>query len=147
MWCKLLCVPAAGVGLVWTDNRGEELRDARYRVIDDVLAGLGVGPGQWRRTVGNVDPTGVEGAYERPASGAGLRLESRADRLLVHAADRHVELEPVAADVWAIPADDRAHPPWRAHAGSRRISVGAVRDEPGSAACHVLLNGLPYRRV
>src|SRR6185369_17841549 len=49
MWCKLLCVPAAGVGLVWADNRGEELREARYAVIDDILAGLGAGPGDWRR--------------------------------------------------------------------------------------------------
>jgi CubicO group peptidase (beta-lactamase class C family) len=147
MWCKLLCVPAAGVGLVWADNRGEELREARYRVIDEILAGLGVAPGRWQRTDDSADPDGVEGAYERPASGAGLRLEYRAGRLLVQAADRHVALDPVAADVWATPADDRARPPWRAHAGSRRISVGAVRDEPGATACHVLLNGLPYRRV
>ncbi|GAA0467709.1 hypothetical protein Ade02nite_88510 [Paractinoplanes deccanensis] len=147
MWCKLLCVPAAGVGLVWADNRGEELRDHRYRVIDEILSGLGVAPGEWRRTGGGADPAGVEGTYQRPASGAGLRLEPRAGRLLVHAPDQQVELEPVAADVWATPADDRARPPWRAHAGSRRVSIGAVRDEPGATACHVLLNGLPYRRV
>lgn len=147
MWCKLLCVPAAGVGLVWADNRGEELRDVRYRVIDDILAGLGATPAHWRREAGTADPAGVDGTYERPASGAGLRLETLAGKLHVHGAGRHVELDPVAADVWAIPANDRERPPWRAHAGSRRVSVGAVRDHSGSAACHVLLNGLPYRRV
>ncbi|MGN9910044.1 serine hydrolase domain-containing protein [Phytohabitans sp. LJ34] len=146
MWCKLICVPAAGIGLVWADNRGDELRDPRYRAIDTILAALGAGAADWRRTTGWPDGAGPpDGVFERPASGAGLLLRTRGDRLLVTATDRELALEPVAADVWATPAAPDAAPPWRSHAGSRRVSLGAVRD-PGGDVCHVLLNGLPYRR-
>jgi CubicO group peptidase (beta-lactamase class C family) len=146
MWCKLLCVPDAGVGLVWADNRGDELRDARYQAIDTILAALGAGEPDWRRpgaTRSLSDPPG--GLFERPASGTGLRLQPHGERLMVSSAGQDLALEPVAPDVWGIDADPDAAPPWRAHAGSRRISLGAVRDPEGEV-CHVLLNGLPYRR-
>ncbi|SFW81437.1 serine hydrolase domain-containing protein [Amycolatopsis australiensis] len=41
MWAKLVLDPAAGRGVVWLDNRGEELREQRYRAIRDLFDGLG----------------------------------------------------------------------------------------------------------
>ncbi|WP_327000849.1 beta-lactamase family protein [Dactylosporangium sp. NBC_01737] len=146
MWCKLVCVPAAGVGLVWADNRGDELRDARYRVIEQIL---GVGPGDWSRHHETPQPQRTpppDGRYERPASGAALHIRSGDDGIRLHTEGRELVLDPVATDVWATTADEHARPPWRTHAGSRRVSVGAVRGEPGGEVGHILLNGLPYRR-
>ncbi|MEH0935389.1 serine hydrolase domain-containing protein [Micromonospora psammae] len=150
MWTKLLCCPASGIGLAWADNRGEELREARYQVIEDLLAELGGPPPDWTRPA----PTAAlglppEGRYERPASGSGLRLVSNGANLDIITGDRTVSVRPVAADVWAAAATlaDRAAPPWRPHAGSDRISLGAVRDDHTGEVTHVLLNGLPYRRA
>jgi hypothetical protein len=41
MWAKLVVDPAAGRGVVWLDNRGEELREQRYRTIRELFDGLG----------------------------------------------------------------------------------------------------------
>ncbi|MDG4795679.1 serine hydrolase domain-containing protein [Micromonospora sp. WMMD1082] len=150
MWTKLLCCPASGLGLVWADNRGEELREARYQVINDLFMALGGATPNWTRPARSVavGPP-PSGRYERPASGSALRLVSHSVNLDIITDDRTVSTRPVAVDVWAAEATPAARmaPPWRPHAGSDRVSVGAVRDDQTGEVTHVLLNGLPYRRA
>lgn len=147
MWTKLVCDLDSNVGLVWADNRGEELREARYEVIEALLVEAGARPARWARAdaPGHVAPP-PQGRYERPAGGMGLELSAHEGGLLLSCAGREVRLKYVASDVWAdnAPSSD-GEPPWRPHAGSRRIALGAVRADSEPVVTHVLLNGVPFR--
>jgi hypothetical protein len=148
MWAKLVIDPAAGRGVVWLDNRGEELREQRYRTIRELFDGLGrtdAAGGVSGFGLGlAVEPEAVHGEYVRTGAppltvGGREELELTADR------DRAV-LVPHQRAVWR--SADRygpGAPPWGPHAGTDRIVLGATAWRDGSVPV-VHLNGLPYVR-
>jgi CubicO group peptidase (beta-lactamase class C family) len=148
MWAKLVIDPAAGRGVVWLDNRGEELREQRYRTIRELFDGLGrtdAAGGVSGFGFGlAVEPEAVHGEYVRigapPLTVAGrAELELTADR------DRAV-LVPHQRAVWrSVDRYGPGAPPWGPHAGTDRIVLGATAWRDGSVPV-VHLNGLPYVR-
>jgi hypothetical protein len=148
MWCKLLLLPDQGAGLVWADNRGVELRSARYEVLDTLLASAGVAPLDERRPVEpSVPVSAVVGDYIRAgAQTVTVRATGRADDLCVSDAAGRCVVGRAGADVWdageAASGDEK--PPWLPHVENRRGSIG-VRTVAGEVT-HLYLNGLPYRR-
>ncbi|GII66298.1 serine hydrolase [Sphaerisporangium krabiense] len=147
MWCKLLAIPELGAGLVWADNRGAELRAARYEVIDAILAEHGVAPPDRRPGTGWLPAAAVAGRYWRVGAAPVDVDATGADDLLATCGGHRVPLRRAAPDVWAAPHSGTglAAPPWTPHMDSRAITAGFRSTGPETA--HLHLNGLPYRRT
>jgi CubicO group peptidase (beta-lactamase class C family) len=148
MWAKLVIDPAAGRGVVWLDNRGEELREQRYRTIRELFDGLGrtdAAGGVSGFGLGlAVEPEAVHGEYVRTGAPP-LTVAGRAELELTADRDRAV-LVPHQRAVWR--SADRygpGAPPWGPHAGTDRIVLGVTAWRDGSVPV-VHLNGLPYVR-
>jgi CubicO group peptidase (beta-lactamase class C family) len=148
MWCKLLILPEHGLGLVWADNRGPELRTARYRVIDTILANFGVAgtdPADDRPGITRLSVEAVSGRYRRFGAEPVEVRSADADALLVCSAGQRVRLARATGTIWAAtpPPDLAASPPWVPHMDSTRVCAGFQIGPDG--ATHLYLNGLPYR--
>lgn len=139
MWTKLILDPARDIGVVWMDNRGEELREQRYALLGELFDGLGHTPDP-TAAHGPIAADQVTGGYYRVGAEP-LAVRADGDNLVVTSGSRHARLLPGPSGTWISPTEqgpDSA--PWGPHAGSRRVSLG-VTDE------HVVhLNGLPYLR-
>jgi CubicO group peptidase (beta-lactamase class C family) len=145
--CKLLVIPDRGIGLVWVDNRGSELRRQRYAAIDALLQSLRIPPvNQRARTDRPVCISAVAGSYTRPGastlqvwpvSGDDLDIsDGRGSARLARAGDR----------VWAADSGPVDVPPWMPHMDSSRCAFGVGIDRWGSVT-HAQLNGISYLRV
>jgi CubicO group peptidase (beta-lactamase class C family) len=145
MWAKLVLDPAAGRGVVWLDNRGEELREQRYRAIGELFDGLGRITTSGGADLGlAVESEAVHGEYVRLGAppltvtgGSALELTAEGARTI---------LVPHQRAVWR--SESRhgpGSPPWGPHAGTDRIALGATAWRDGSVPV-VHLNGLPYVR-
>jgi len=178
-WVKLALDPTGDRGIVWLDNRGDELRDARYQVIDRLLPGLlpapdgrpgpvfaaepprgkasssaapsGAAPSG--KAPSSAAPSGdasrgiasgnVAGHYQRLGSPA-LRIEADGADLLVSHDGRQRRLHPFGRGIWRGRASGADTGPWRPHAGSAHVCLGAaVPDADGTRVVH--LNAIPYR--
>ncbi|KFZ82020.1 hypothetical protein ED92_17465 [Amycolatopsis sp. MJM2582] len=147
MWAKLILDPARGRGVVWMDNRGEELRERRYEVMASLFDGLG------RIEDSDTDPRpdavaarALPGEYVR-AGAPTLNVSRGGDEdLELRSQEECARLAPHLGGVWRSPARfDPGAPPWGPHAGTRRIALGATVSGDGSVPV-VHLNGLPYVR-
>lgn len=150
MWVKLAVDQAGDRGLLWMDNRGDEVRDARYEVIDQIMPGLLPAAGGRAEPVFATEaPTAivgpaVAGLYQRLGSPS-LRIEADgADLVLTHDGRRR-RLRPFSRGIWRDLATTGDIGPWRPHAGSSHVCLGAApRDSDGTEVVH--LNAIPYRR-
>ncbi|MBE8522431.1 hypothetical protein ILP97_33915 [Amycolatopsis sp. H6(2020)] len=130
--------------MVWLDNRGEELREERYRLLRELFDGLGRTDAAGGAFGLAVETEAVHGEYVRTGAPTltvtgGAELELTADR------DRTV-LVPHQRAVWrSAERHGPGAPPWGPHAGTDRIVLGATAWRDGSVPV-VHLNGLPYVR-
>lgn len=147
MWCKLALAPRHGVGLAWLDNRGPELNQDRYAIVEEIFEELSAGPSSWARPAGavrRVDPDRLTGRYVRRLGDGDVTIERAGDGLVLRRDRGELELTAVAPSVFAGDVDRSwSGAPWAPHAGSRRLSVGFVRTPGDGAASHLLLNALP----
>jgi CubicO group peptidase (beta-lactamase class C family) len=147
IWCKLLIVPGKRFGLVWADNRGPEVRRARYDVIDQILASVGVGRPDPRPTAGVLRTGDVAGSYRRfGAAPVTVLPMADADDLEVRGGRRTIRAARVARDMWAAAPEEFEQPPWLPHADTRSIAIGFRTCPRSGAITHLRLNGLPYAR-
>ncbi|MEU6073667.1 serine hydrolase domain-containing protein [Micromonospora sp. NPDC047074] len=148
MWCKLIAVPAHGVGLVWADNRGPELRTERYRVIDRILAQFGVAPVDRRPAAGPELPAAaVTGRYVRVGA-APIEVDpSGPDGIRLTCGGRQARLTRSAPQVWSAPAGPPLEPPWAPHMDSTSLAAGFRIAPASGSVSHLQFNGLPYRRA
>ena len=144
MWAKLVMDPRQNIGLVWMDNRGDEIRDARYAVMRR-MCGM---PGEPMRASGRSQATGAPpvGLWSRPGVGA-LRIKSEGSALAVTEGSRTVRLSMLGPDRWVSVSEERSiAAPWAPHATSTRVALGVVRGAEGLPR-YVQLNGVPYSRT
>ncbi|WP_182709243.1 serine hydrolase domain-containing protein [Curtobacterium flaccumfaciens] len=144
MWAKLVMDPRQNIGLVWMDNRGDEIRDARYAVMRR-MCGM---PGKPKKALGRSQATGAPpvGSWSRPGFGS-LRIESEGPALGVTEGSRTVRLSMLGPDRWASISEERAvAAPWAPHATSTHVALGVVRGAEGLPR-YVQLNGVPYSRT
>ncbi|MFC9971191.1 serine hydrolase domain-containing protein [Spirillospora sp. NPDC127200] len=145
MWVKLVVDPALDRGLVWMDNRGDEVRQARYEVIEKLMPGI-LPP--------DTDPApapeaaaaaaGAAGRYHRTGS-PDLRLEADGPRLVATLDGRSRTLAPFSPGLWRAPASSQDTGPWRPHAGSDHVCLGVAEPDPdGTRVAH--LNALPHSK-
>lgn len=149
-WVKLAVDPDRNRGILWMDNRGDELRDARYQVIEQLAPGL-LPPVEGRAELGfgderkDVTASSVDGVYQRLGSPA-LRIEADGTDLLLQLEGRRRRLSPFARGIWRDQASEEDAGPWRPHAGSRQVCLGAApADDDGTRVVH--LNAIPYSSV
>jgi CubicO group peptidase (beta-lactamase class C family) len=145
MWVKLVLDPARDFGVVWLDNRGEELREHRYRVLAELFGGLGHTPADVDRPHGSITADRVAGTYYRVGAEP-LAVTAEGEDVVVSASCRRLPLVPGPAGTWVSRTEHGpGSPPWGPHAGSRRVCLGATAGPDGDIA-FVHLNGLPYAR-
>jgi CubicO group peptidase (beta-lactamase class C family) len=151
MWCKLALAPRHGVGLVWLDNRGPELSEQRYAIVEEVFEELGAGPSRWARPDAvepSVDPDRLTGRYIRRLGEGDVTIARAGDQLVVRRDAGELEVTAVGSSVYAGKADASwAGVPWAPHAGSRRVSLGFVRGPGDGPSTHALLNAIPLARA
>ncbi|HEX5116504.1 MAG TPA: serine hydrolase domain-containing protein [Pseudonocardiaceae bacterium] len=139
MWIKLVLDVGKDVGVVWMDNRGEELREQRYELLGELFDGLGRTP-TGTAPHGPITATEVTGDYYRVGAES-VAVRADGDALAVTSGSKHARLVPGPSGTWVSPDEHGpSTAPWGPHAGSRRICLG-VTDES-----LVHLNGLPYLR-
>jgi len=147
MWAKLIIDPERDFGVVWMDNRGDELREHRYRLLTRLFGVPGRAAGQRGDSQGATpDTAAVSGHYER-AGDDRLDVQAAAATLNVVSGDRCVPLRQSQAGLWV--SHGRSGPgaaPWGPHAGSQRVCLTTTRAPDGTVR-FVHLNGLPYRRA
>ena len=146
MWAKLIIDPERDFGVVWMDNRGDELREQRYALLTRLFGVPGQTACGLGATSAQADAVEVEGRYERAADD-GLQVRPLGDGLGVTDGDRCVSLDQDHPGLWV--SRYRLGPgeaPWGPHAGSQRICLSLTRSAAGGVS-FVHLNGLPYRRV
>ncbi|MFB0840137.1 serine hydrolase domain-containing protein [Arthrobacter sp. E44] len=151
MWVKLFIDPSRDLGVVWMDNRGEELREERYSVIDKLFDGLG-------RSKAPEDDTAqretqaqaprMAGQYSRTGA-APLSVVPDEDCLLVASDGQQMALEAYGRNVWRSKFDcEPSGAPWGPHSGTKRICLGSgPGPDPDGQVSVVHLNGLPYKRT
>ncbi len=145
MWCKLMVLPELGVGLVWADNRGPELRASRYRIIDRILEQLDVATLDRRPAVGDaLSVEEVAGHYVRLGAAPIDVTAATGNAIEVSCGNRRARLERTAPDVWSAPARAPLEPPWLPHMDSTLWAAG-FRRGPSGKVQHLQFNGLPYR--
>jgi CubicO group peptidase (beta-lactamase class C family) len=149
-WAKLQVIPDQRVGVAWLDNTGDDpaITPQRQHFFDRLMRLLGAGERNWRRAPepDDVDLAGAAGRYGRPA---GRPIEITPGAYGVRATDGVVTVDYrhltgrvfVARDG----ADVLARIPWAPDRDSTRSALSVVG--PSQAPTHVLVNGLPYRRV
>lgn len=149
MWIKLVIDQSRDRGILWMDNRGDELRDARYEVIDEMVPGLlppvggRAGPVFGANTP-DMPGCSVQGTYQRLGSPS-LRIEADGLDLVLSCEGRRRRLSPFSRGIWRDPAGTQDVGVWHPHAGSRHVCLGAAEpDCDGTAVVH--LNAIPYRR-
>ena len=140
MWAKVIVEPASSRGLVWLDNRGDELREARYKVIEEILPNLL--PRSARRGENSVVVQPVEGTYYRLGS-ADINVSATNESVSVTSAGHTKHLQPASKGLWAAPAGPQDKGIWRPHAGSENVCLGYVPSNADETAV-VHLNALPY---
>lgn len=150
MWIKLALDPVQDRGILWMDNRGDEIRDARYEVINELL------PGLLPSAAGHPDPgfgseapdlpAGcVAGCYQRVGSPS-VMIEADGEDLVVSHEGRARTVRPFSRGIWRDPATAEDSGIWRPHAGSAQVCLGAApRDADGTQVVH--LNAIPYSRT
>jgi CubicO group peptidase (beta-lactamase class C family) len=152
-WAKLQLIPSQGIGVAWLDNRGDDLALApvRQRSFDRLLRLLGAGPRSWRRAgerrAAEVNVDAVAGRYARP-TGRPVDVAPRPPGL--HAGDGRTSVgyEPYSGRIYVSSGDAGAlpdHLPWAPDRDSSRSALCVVG--PAEEPTHILLNGLPYRRL
>jgi hypothetical protein len=142
--CKLLVVPDRGLGLIWVDNRGSELRRQRYAAIDALLRSVRIAPVNHR--VGTRRPVlsgAVAGSYTRPGASSLHVRPACGDELDVSDGQLSARLTRAGDRVWAAEAGPVDAPPWMPHMDSSRCAFGVGTDRFG-AVTHVQLNGISY---
>jgi CubicO group peptidase (beta-lactamase class C family) len=150
MWIKLVLDPARDRGIIWMDNRGDEIRDARYQVIDELLPGLlPCAAGRADLGFGTQPPeipgSCVAGVYQRLGSPS-LTIEADGEDLVLSLEGRRRRLHPFSRGIWRDPATAEDTGTWRPHAGSAQVCLGAAdRDPDGTQVAH--LNAIPYSRT
>jgi hypothetical protein len=150
MWIKLALDPVRDRGILWMDNRGDEIRDARYQIIDELL------PGLLPSATGHPDPgfgtsapelagDCVAGCNQRLGSPS-LTIEADGEDLVLCHEGRRRRLHPFSRGIWRVPATAEDSGTWRPHAGSAHVCLGAApRDADGTQVVH--LNAIPYSRT
>lgn len=140
--CKLLMVPRHGIGLVWVDSRGPELRAARYAAIDRILAELGIGTPDANPVPGDAGP--IPGVYRRfGARPLTVRPDRATEDLVLDDGLRTMVMRRNGNAVWTAPATPDLRPPWMPHPDSRSVALTFRATE---STTHLRLNGLPYAR-
>ena len=148
MWVKLVVDQATDRGVLWMDNRGDELRDARYRVIDKIMPGIlptsDVAPARGGPDGDAVveDAAVAEGVYTRIGVPP-VHVRAEGTDLVVTHDGRRRSLTPFGSGIWRAAAtpDDRG--PWRPHAGSAHVCLGVATPDPdGTKVVH--LNAIPH---
>jgi hypothetical protein len=144
MWVKLAIDPAGDRGLIWLDNRGDEVRDARYEVIDHLMPHLLPDRDVLAGASGEDGAASVAGVYHRIGS-PDLHVEADgADLVLTHDG-RCRRLAPFGRGIWRARATSADVGPWRPHAGSSHVCLGVAPPDPdGIRVVH--LNALPHSR-
>lgn len=140
MWAKVIVEPASSRGLVWLDNRGDELREARYKVIEKILPNIL--PRAARRAENSAIVGGIEGTYSRLGS-ADITVSAMNEGVSVTSAGHTKHLQPASTGLWATPADPQDKGIWRPHAGSESVCLGYAHSAADETAV-VHLNALPY---
>jgi CubicO group peptidase (beta-lactamase class C family) len=144
-WTKLLLSPSHGIGLVWTDGRGVELRPQRYAVIERILAAYGVSAPEPPEPREPTPRARVLGTYRRWGATPLTVGEGPDDGLVVSDDEVTVLARREGPRVWATEPPTR-RPPWVPHADTTVTSIGFSHDHrDGMGYLH--LNGLPYRRA
>ncbi|MEV7552164.1 serine hydrolase domain-containing protein [Amycolatopsis sp. NPDC089917] len=147
MWAKLILDPARGRGVVWMDNRGEELRERRYETMASMFDGLGRIEESGTDTRADlVTARDLPGEYVRTGAPT-LKVSGDGENdLELRSQEERARLTPYLGGVWRSSARfDPGAPPWGPHAGTRRIALGTTVLDDGSVPV-VHLNGLPYVR-
>jgi CubicO group peptidase (beta-lactamase class C family) len=143
MWVKVVLDPIRNRGLVWLDNRGDELRDARYELMDSLVPGLL--PATFESNVEHEPPTIVTGAYRR-LGGPTLTIASRGSDVELQLSGATKRVNYFERGIWRAPAgQESSDAVWRPHAGSQYTCLGVPTTESDDTSV-VHLNGLPYVR-
>lgn len=144
MWVKLVIEPDADRGLVWMDNRGDKLRDARYDVMRTILPD--VLPTEPHRPAHGVSagaaPPEVVGVYRRVGA-PDLDVQAMGNSLVLTLDGRRRTLAPFGGGIWRAPVTPPDTGAWRPHAGSTHVCLGTTPADPdGTRVVH--LNAIPY---
>lgn len=144
LWVKLIVEPATGRGIVWMDNRGDELRDARYAMMREIAPGLlpSAHPSATSVPFSGSASRPPEGVYLRVGS-PDLRIAWMEDDLEVTCEGRTRRVVPSREGLWTAVAGTDDLGSWRPHAGSAHVCLGFSAPDPdGTSVVH--LNALPY---
>lgn len=150
-WVKLILDARGDRGLIWFDNRGDELRDARYAVVDRLLPGiLPNADGCCGRAASPQRDAGhraaaIVGRYRRPGA-RDVEIDAEGADLIVSHQGRRRRLHPYRGGIWRDAATALDVDAWRPHAGSTHVCLGAAEADPdGSRVVH--LNAVPHVRA
>jgi CubicO group peptidase (beta-lactamase class C family) len=144
-WLKVVMDVGGDRGLVWFDNRGDELRDDRYAAIERIMPGILPRADGPPAPDGGPEAAAVAGRYRR-TGGRDLEVHAEGDDLVVTHQGRRRRLCPYREALWRGPATSDDLGCWRPHAGSTHVCLGAAEPDPdGTHVVH--LNALPYVRT
>jgi CubicO group peptidase (beta-lactamase class C family) len=150
-WAKLQVIPQRDIGLAWLDTCGADPARQAYRHhhVERLLRLLGAGPRSWRRDdegrPADVDPDRVAGRYGR-LTGRAVEVRPYPGGLRATDGLSTVDYRHLGGRVHACPgATVPARIPWAPDPDSTRSALYVVG--PAAAPTHLLLNGLPYRRL
>ncbi|GAA1721413.1 hypothetical protein GCM10009765_81970 [Fodinicola feengrottensis] len=150
-WLRLAIIPELRIGAAWLDNRDFDrgLRGIRTSSIDQLLHLAGAGSRDAARAYVPNDLPSVavaSGTYARPA-GRPIEITAENDALVATDGPRTARYSHLSGRVFVADEskDLMGYVPWEPEIHTDRSALCLVG--PPKSPTHLLLNGVPYRRV